>query len=311
MTDPVTIEALFRDATDLFVLLGSDRRIRLANPAFRDGVRGARPGVDFLEIVTEGAYARVATELARAAGGATVVLEAEHTGGSRGAHRVEWRFFPVDGGLVAGLGRLRGEDPAILEQLGRVNEELREKTRILDHIQIELTQVPFIDPVTGVWNRLQVVERLTGEWSRSERYGSPISCLIVQIQGLSEIRAKQGAYVGDEVLKAVARRLKRTVRDHDVVGRYGDHRFILAAVADTDGARALSRRVRRAVAGEPVAVGDRQIPVTVCIGGATNRSEGVEIMEDLFSVAETCLAEAIRTESQPEGGIHVAEEIGV
>jgi hypothetical protein len=34
-------------------------------------------------------------------------------------------------------------------------------------------------------------------------------------------------------------------------------------------------------------------------------------MEDLFSVAETCLAEAIRTETQPEGGIHVAEEIGV
>jgi diguanylate cyclase (GGDEF)-like protein len=311
MTDPVTIEALFRDANDLFVLLGSDRRIRLANPAFRDGVRGVRPGVDFLEIVPEGAYARVATDLARAAGGATVLLEVEHAAGARGARRVEWRFFPVDGGLVAGLGRLRGEDPAILEQLGRVNEELREKTRILDHIQIELTQVPFIDPVTGVWNRLQVVERLTGEWSRSERYGSPISCLIVQIQQLAEIRAKQGAYVGDEVLKAVARRLKRTVRDHDVVGRYGDQRFVLAAVADGDGARALSRRVRHAVSGEPVAVGDRRIPVTVCIGGATNRSEGVEIMEDLFSVAETSLAEAIRTETQPEGGIHVAEEIGV
>ncbi|HVG94575.1 MAG TPA: diguanylate cyclase [Planctomycetota bacterium] len=311
MTDPVPIETLFRDASDLFVLLGSDRRVRHANPAMREGVRGARPGVDFLEIVPEGSYARMATELARAAGGATVFLEVELADGVRGGRRVEWRFFPVDGGLVAGLGRFRGEDPAILEQLGRVNEELREKTRILDHIQIELTQVPFIDPVTGVWNRLQVVERLTGEWSRSERYGSPISCLLVQVQGLAEIRARQGPFVGDEVLKAVARRLKRTVRDHDVVGRYGDQRFVLAVVADGDGARALCRRVRQAVSGEPVAVGDRKLQVAVCIGGATNRSEGVEIMEDLFSVAETSLLEAVRTETHPEGGIHVAEEIGV
>src|SRR5262245_30392304 len=289
MPDVASVENVFRDAADLFVLIATDRRVKVANPALRDAVKGARSGVDFPDLVPSDSRSRLATELARAAGGSTVLVEVEHERPDSRTARIEWRLFPVEGGLVAGVGRARAAEPALTEQLGRVNAELAEKTRILDHIQIELTQVPFIDPVTGVWNRLQVVERLTGEWSRSERYASPISCLLVEVLGVADLRARQGNFVADEVLKAVARRLKRTVRDHDVVGRYGDARFVIIAVADGDGAKALCGRLRTAVAAEPVAVGDRRVDAAVRIGGATNRSEGVEIMEDLFTVAESAL----------------------
>ena len=307
MLDLAGLEELFRDAIDLVVVLGPDRRIRSANPSFCRVVRGGKPGVDMLELIPAEARDRAGGALAKAAGGATVLVETEHVGADGERRRVEYRFFPVDGGYVAGIGRARAEQPELAEQLGRMNDELREKTRILDSIQIELTQVPFIDPVTWVWNRMQVVERLTGEWSRSERYGSPISCLILEVEGMADIRSRQGAYVADEVLKSVARRLKRTVRDHDVVGRYAGDRFVIVAVADGDGARSFGGRLRDAVVTEPVAVGERRFPVVVRIGGATNRSEGVEIMEDLFSVAETALQEA----KQKSEGITVAEEMGV
>ena len=307
MLDLEAVENLFRDSADLLVVLGTDRRVKSANPAFRRIVTNGRPGSDLLDLVPANARDRVATDLAKAAGGATVLMEVDHEGPDGERRRVEYRFFPVDGGLVAGVGRARGEDIELTDQLGRMNDELKEKTRILDSIQIELTQVPFIDPVTGVWNRMQVVERLTGEWSRSERYGSPITCLILEIEAMPEIRARHGAYLADEVLKAVARRLKRTVRDHDVVGRYAGDRFVIVAVADGEGARLFGGRLRDAVALEPVAVGDKRFPVAVRIGGATNRSEGVEIMEDLFSVAETAL-EAAKQRSE---GITVAEEMGV
>ena len=307
MLDLASVEALFRDSADLVVVLGSDRRVRTVNEAVRRAVNGARPGIDFLALVPEGGRDRLTSELAKAAGGATVLVEIDHEDPSGGRHHVEYRFFPVDGGYVAAIGRLRADDTALTEQLGRVHDELREKTRILDSIQIELTQVPFIDPVTGVWNRLQVVERLTGEWSRSERYGSPIACLLVEVEGMGEVRGRHGAYVADEVLKAVARRLKRTVRDHDVVGRHGGDRFVVVAVADAEGARAFGGRLRHAVVSEPIAVGEKRFPVTIRIGGATNRSEGVEILEDLFTVAETALEEArLRAE-----GITVAQELGV
>lgn len=307
MADAVSVENVFRDAADLFVLISMDRRVKVGNPAFRQAVRGGRPGVDFLDLVPESARSRVLTELTRAAGGATVLVEVEHERNDGDVSRIEWRFFPVEGGIVAGVGRARAAEPPLADQLGRVNAELKEKTRILDHIQIELTQVPFIDPVTGVWNRLQVVERLTGEWSRSERYGSPITCLIVEVREQPDVRGRHGTFVADELMKSVARRLKRTVRDHDVVGRYGDARFVVIAVADGEGAKALGGRLRAAVSTEPVAIGDRQIPVTIRIGGATNRSEGVEIMEDLFSVAETALEAATKQGAD----ITVVEEMGV
>lgn len=307
MADAVSVESVFRDAADLFVLIATDRRLKVTNPAARTALRGARPGVDFVDLVPDAARSRMLTELARAAGGATVLVDVDHVRPSGETQRIEWRFFPVEGGLVAGVGRGRAVEPALEAQLGRVHAELKEKTRILDHIQIELTQVPFIDPVTGVWNRLQVVERLTGEWSRSERYGSPITCLIVEVAEQPDIRARHGTFVADELMKAVARRVKRTVRDHDVVGRYGDARFVVIAVADGEGARALGGRLKAAVSTEPVAVGDRQVPVTLRIGGATNRSEGVEIMEDLFSVAESAVATATK---EPDG-IAVIEEMGV
>jgi diguanylate cyclase (GGDEF)-like protein len=307
MLDLAAVENLFRDSTDLVVVLGPDRRVRSANEALLKAVLGARTGVDFMSLVPEPGRERIGAELAKAAGGATLLLEIEHPGPDGQRRRVEYRFFPVDGGHVAAIGRLRAQEEELTEQLGRVNEELREKTRILDSIQIELTQVPFVDPVTGVWNRLQVVERLTGEWSRSERYGSPIACLLVEAEGVAEARARHGSYVADEVLKAVARRLKRTVRDHDVVGRYGGDRFVVVAIADAEGAKALGLRLRGAVGSEPVAVGDRRFAISVRIGGATNRSEGVEILEDLFTVAETSLEEARRGTE----GLRVAEEMGV
>jgi diguanylate cyclase (GGDEF)-like protein len=292
MFDPTAIEALFRDSSDLVVLLAPTRRIRAANPAFLDSVADAREGVDFLDLVDGRERDRVSQELTRAAGGRTVLVEVRHPPAAGDPRPVEYRFFPVEGGLVAGIGRLRSDGVAVEQRLDRVSRELREKNRILDEIQLELTQVPFIDPVTGVWNRLQVIERLTGEWSRSERYGSPICCLLVDVEGLAEVRERHGVFVADEVLKAVARRLKRVVRDHDVVGRYGGDRFVIVAVSDGEGARSLAQRVLDAANGEPVAVGEKRFPLVLRVGGCTNRSEGVDILEDLFTVAESALHSA-------------------
>jgi diguanylate cyclase (GGDEF)-like protein len=300
MADAALLEIFFRDAPELLVLLSPNRRVKTANPAFRATVRAGRDGTDFMDLVVGRDRDRVLNGLVRAAAGGEVVLEVPHPGPKGGERIVEYRFFPIEGGMVAGIGRARPveeeeeqEQERTVDALDRAEAELKEKARILDEIQLELTQVPFIDPVTGVWNRLQVIERLTGEWSRSERYGSPIACLFVDVEGLDEVRRREGAALGDEALKSIARRIKALVRDHDVVGRYGGDRFVVLAVhADTDGARSLAARIEKAVQQEPVAVGGRTARVAVRIGGATNRSEGVEILEDLFAVAGSALEDA-------------------
>ena len=287
------LSQLFGDAQDLVVLLRSDRCVEAANPAFLEGVRGSRVGGDFMRSVPVHARDRVLSELVRAAAGDEVLVEVPHIGDDGEPVGVEYRFFPVEGGRVAGIGRQRAMEPTDREALDRARAELRAKSRMLDEIQLELTQVPFIDPVTGVWNRMQVFERLASEWSRCERYGHPVSLLLVDVEALPAIRATEGPEHADRVLKAVARRVKMIARDHDIVGRYADNTLVVVAVqSGRKGAESLSRRLREGISSEPISLDQRTTRVTIRIGGAHNGSDGVEILEDLFQVAESALEEA-------------------
>ena len=238
------LHILFRDAKDLVVVLESNSTVKGANPALDHLVGTPTQGREFMDLVAPGSRDIVLSRLVRVAAGDTLVIEVPHGRTDSEARVVEYRFFPIDDGRVAGIGRARDKEGGTREALGKARAELREKSRILDEIQLELTQVPFIDPVTGVWNRMQVIERLTGEWSRSERYGAPISSLLVEVEGLDALRAVDGPLLADEILKTVARRLKRVVRDHDIVGRFDGDTFVAVAVqCDGGGARSLARRI--------------------------------------------------------------------
>lgn len=307
MFDTTLLKALIRDANDAVLLLAPDRSVREANDAFLQSVPGARLGVDFMDLVDPRGREGALKQLVRAAGGDTVLVDIPHAHGEDEAV-VEYRFFPVEGGQVAAIGRVRGQDRGTHEALGRANAELSAQRRMLDEIQLELTQVPFIDPVTGVWNRMQVIERLTGEWSRCERYGSPLACLLIDLEGVRQARGEQGDMAADQALKAVARRIKHVVRDHDIVGRFSGDAFVVIAVqSDGDGARRLAERIHEHVGEEPLSVEGARIPAGVRIGGATNRSAGVEILEDLFQVAENALEDARKA----SGRTKVAAEVAV
>lgn len=295
MLDAAILESLVHDSPDPVVVLKSNRTIESSNPALKRLAPGAKVGVDFMALVAPAARDRVLTQLVKVAGGAEQLVSVPHVKGDDETI-VEYRFLPCDGGRVAGMGRVRSEPADLAPALTKAKAELKAQASVLDRIQLELTQVPFIDPVTGVWNRMQVIERLTGEWSRSERYGSPIACLLVDVESVEAVRRHDGGVVADEVLKAVARRLRSVVRDHDVLGRYGGDRFVIVAVqSDAEGARSLARRIFEAVEAEPLPSATGVTKVTLRIGGSTNRSQGVEILEDLFTVAESALTDARRT----------------
>lgn len=302
------LRGIFSDAQDLCIVLRPDRTLEVLNPAFGRTVAGAIEGVDFMHLVLESARERVLGELVKAAGGEHVTVDVPQTDIDGRQQIVEYRFFPLEGGLVAGIGRVRDDRLSDQEALHRAESELRASTRMLDEIQLELTQVPFIDPVTGVWNRMQVFERLTSEWSRCERFSSPLALLLVDVPGLEAVRKTHGRTVGDDVLKSVARRLQATVRDHDILGRSSGDQFIIVAVhSDFEGANNLSHRIRDGIGLDPIAAGEYTVAIGVNIGGATSRSEGVEIMEDLFRVAEESLRDAGRT----EGHTKIASEASI
>jgi diguanylate cyclase (GGDEF)-like protein len=125
------------------------------------------------------------------------------------------------------------------------------------------------DPLTGLWNRRYFEERLSEEFSRSQRAGSGrrFSVLVVDINDFKTINDEHGHPVGDAVLKWAGSFLVTHLRTHDVPCRSGGDEFavLLPDVSREDAARLVTRLREQLV----VANAGRDIPVGLSLGTAT------------------------------------------
>ena len=118
------------------------------------------------------------------------------------------------------------------------------------------------DRLTGLANRVTFERMLELEIARATRQGTPLAIAVLDIDGLTDIGAKQGARVADEVLRHVASAIADRVRLLDTVARFGDDEFVVIAPGDAGGLVAL--RLRDAIAELPP-VGNIEISVTAAV----------------------------------------------
>lgn len=90
-----------------------------------------------------------------------------------------------------------------------------------------LREISAIDPLTRVFNRRYMERRLTEELSRSERKGTALSVMLVDLDRFKAVNDRYGHIVGDAFLQTVAARLAHGLRAHDVVCRYGGDEFVV------------------------------------------------------------------------------------
>ena len=110
----------------------------------------------------------------------------------------------------------------------------------------EVSRISVCDDLTGLNNRKYLLERLEEELSRSKRYSTPITCMLMDIDYFKVINDMYGFHVGDEVLRKVSDILKMRVRKEDIVTRYGDEEFVIALPNTTDrNAYVLAERIRK------------------------------------------------------------------
>ena len=153
-----------------------------------------------------------------------------------------------------------------------------------------------LDGLTDVYNRRAFDELLTAEMSRSERFRRPLSLLMVDLDHLKVINDGFGHQAGDDVLKEVAWALKRSVRNCDIVARYGGDEFaiILVETGRTDAMATANRlnRLLRAPRPERVA-GDAgaEHPMTISIGVASYPTDATA-RDELVRRADRALYEA-------------------
>jgi diguanylate cyclase (GGDEF)-like protein len=131
-----------------------------------------------------------------------------------------------------------------------------------------------LDPVTGLWNRGVFSERLATEFARYQRYGAPLTLLMIDIDGFKEINDGYGHTTGDAVLQRIGAVMREAVRETDIPARYGGDEFglLLPGVGKTAG-YAVAEKLRAMIAAERVAVADPdregEVSVTISVGLAS------------------------------------------
>lgn len=136
-----------------------------------------------------------------------------------------------------------------LKRAGREQAELRALILANEHqlgqARQALEELASTDPLTRAWNRRHFGEMVGGERHRSERYGHPLTLLLLDIDHFKRINDTHGHVQGDQVLLEIANRIRSGIRVSDSLTRWGGETFlILLPNTGLPGGRRLAERIR-------------------------------------------------------------------
>ena len=216
----------------------------------------------------------------------------------------QYGFFP------AGIGQLLG-NPALLIIPKLINiaagcfvigvllmqwlpKAVRERDRS-ELLAADLKMLATTDGLTSLVNRRHFDALAHTEWQRFQRYGRPLSLLILDVDKFKLINDRFGHDAGDLVLKAIAQNCNAAKRETDVVARLGGDEFaILLPETGESAAELVAERLRKQIENySHVFPGDEsQISVSVGVAGATLAMSAFEVM---LKRADEALYEAKRS----------------
>lgn len=149
-------------------------------------------------------------------------------------------------------------------------------------------QLAMIDPLTGAFNRRYMDIVLRKEFNRCERWGKSFSLCMIDIDDFKKINDTKGHPFGDQVLQRISALLGKTVRDEDVLCRYGGEEFlVILPETDEEGAQVLSSRLRSALKQDLFFTRN-----AITFSGGIATYPGLKTVEELVSAADRALYQA-------------------
>ncbi|HEX9021262.1 MAG TPA: GGDEF domain-containing protein, partial [Nitrospirota bacterium] len=150
------------------------------------------------------------------------------------------------------------------------------------------------DGLTGLLNHRTFMDKLDAEFKRLDREYQHFSLLLLDIDWFKKVNDEHGHPVGDVALKTVAGVIRDMARSIDFVARYGGEEFAVGMVgAETEGAKIMAERIRKAVEHTTIAAGKVSLKRTVSIGVASY-FRGCDKKETLIALADRALYQAKR-----------------
>ncbi len=134
----------------------------------------------------------------------------------------------------------------------------------------EMEKLATIDGLTQIANHRKFQDIMTMEMERSQRYNTPLTLLLMDIDHFKKFNDTYGHPVGDLVLQMVAKALQGSIRNTDYCARYGGEEFVVVLIqADEAQSHILAERIRKAVESLQIQNDGKILRVTVSIGSAT------------------------------------------
>jgi diguanylate cyclase (GGDEF)-like protein len=176
---------------------------------------------------------------------------------------------PAEGGDE--FGELTASINELLEHIEQrdamLEQQVKERTRELVRLNDQLKHQVYHDTLTRLPNRALFDDRLTLALAQAERYRTMLAVMFLDLDEFKNINDTLGHEYGDELLRAVAERLRRAVRSNDTVARLGGDEFtiIISQLESPDDAGQVAASIIRAL-GEHFDIAGRSLKVTASIG---------------------------------------------
>jgi len=166
----------------------------------------------------------------------------------------------------------------------------KEKATILAHqftlalqrirLYQEVERLAMTDSLTELYTRRYILERFEEELSRAKIRGMPLSFLMLDVDHFKRFNDQYGHLTGDQVLRGIAKTLRESIREIDIVGRFGGEEFcVVLPDTDRDGAFYVAERIRSGVEKSKITAYDTIAEATVSIGISTFPDDGQQSSE--------------------------------
>jgi diguanylate cyclase (GGDEF)-like protein len=180
-------------------------------------------------------------------------------------------------------------------QISRIRRQLTDQVFAVDKVEVlaqEVYKMALLDPLTGLFNRRYIEQRLEDEIKRSERHGRPLSVILFDLDEFKQVNDTYGHGAGDALLKAFAEKLSKATRGSDASARYGGDEFLVVLPeCKPENVQHVLKRLE----GIRVEVEGRSLPIALSAGWAELLSG--ESAKELLARADAALYANKRTKS--------------
>jgi diguanylate cyclase len=171
----------------------------------------------------------------------------------------------------------------------------------LERSQRRMTRQATLDPLTGIFNRRHFLNLVEREWSLSRRYDTDCALVLIDVDHFKRVNDGFGHRCGDTLLCRIAEAATETLRQADVLARFGGEEFVLFLPhTDPLGALDVAERVRERIEALEFGWNGLLIPVSVSLGVAALHSEHITLdqlirdADDALDVAKAAGRNCVR-----------------